>query len=330
MVSAPGQKRAASARARSSTVAPRPTRLVEAAHEHRDATVGRPPLEREERFQPIRPRRGHPDAVDGVGREGHDRAAGQELGRARDPLGGRAGSRSVIEAGRCARPGRARRGPARPRRTRRSAPGREPRRPGRRPARGRPSLPVRRGAARRRAGGAAGRARPGRRRARPAARSRAIRPCASTSALGTYGRLAVTTSGRGSRSPAGASRSAVSSVTASATPCAARFSAASASASVETSLATSRSRPSATSRRKSRASARAMAPDPVATSQATVVGCRESRDGDLRGGGRDDELRLGPGDQGARIGSDPQRAPLLEAADVGDRLSRRPAVDRAR
>ncbi len=89
MVRAPGQKRAASARARSSTVAPRPSASLEAAHEHRDAPIGRPPLEREERLQPIRPRRGHPDAVDGVGREGDDRAAGQELGRARDPLGRR-------------------------------------------------------------------------------------------------------------------------------------------------------------------------------------------------------------------------------------------------
>ena len=53
--------------------------------------------------------------------------------------------------------------------------------------------------------------------------------------------------------------------------------------------------------------------------------CESRRD--LRGGGRDDELRLGSGDQGARIGSDPQRAPLLEAADVRDRLACRPAVD---
>ena len=48
---------------------------------------------------------------------------------------------------------------------------------------------------------------------------------------------------------------------------------------------------------------------------------REPRE-DLGGRGFDDQLGLGAGDQGARIGSDPQRAPLLEAADVGDGLPR--------
>ena len=85
-------------------------------------------------------------------------------------------------------------------------------------------------------------------------------------------------------------------------------------------------RPDSSAERKRTATATETAPEPVATSHATTgAPSRPSRLAISRHGRLGEELRLGTRDEGAPVGPDAQRVPLLEAADVRDRLARRAA-----
>ena len=298
------------------------------------------PLEREQLRQPVA-RASAPPPRRRRCRSGTPRASRRRGGRrrGRSPLALAAGDRSPWpscarrrSAARCARPARWRPcrvrvstiDPGRGERLARRPPGRLRPRGGAVPAGSRAAA----GAARSRRG--AGPGHPGRRPGSRPARARAIPPAARTSSLATYGRLATTTSGAGSSSPAPSSRSVQASVTRPPTRCSARFSAASSSASVDRSLAASRIRSRRSATRKRSAIATATAPLPVATSQTRdrwAVGIRAETLGDLRDRRLGEQLRLGPRDERAAIGPDAKPEPLLEAAQVGDRLARRAPLD---